>query len=76
MFYLRVCIIGGHILLFEMFYWGTCFTVGLSYRMIYCTGGHLLHEDKFNWMVCPIASHVSHEGMSYRWTCLAGVHVI
>ena len=29
MFYLRVCIIGGHVPLFEMSYWGTCFTGGL-----------------------------------------------
>ena len=36
MFYLRVCIIGGHVLLFEMSYWGTCFT-----------GGHILQDDMF-----------------------------
>ena len=38
MFYLRVGIIvgiiGGHILLLEMSYWGTCFT-----------GGHILLDD-------------------------------
>ena len=45
--------------------------------MICCTEGHILYEDRFNWRVCPIGSHVLHEGMSYRWTCLAVVlHVI
>ena len=28
MFYLRVGIIGGRVLLLEMSYWGTCFTEG------------------------------------------------
>ena len=36
MFSSRVCIIGGHILLFEMSYWGTCFT-----------GVHILQDDLF-----------------------------
>ena len=45
--------------------------------MICCTEGCILYEDRFNWKVCPIGSHVLHEGMSYRWTCLAVVlHVI
>ena len=34
MFYLRVGIIGGHILLLEMSYWGTYFTEDISYWMI------------------------------------------
>ena len=34
MFYFWVCIIGGHVLLFERPYWDTCFT-----------GGHILHDD-------------------------------
>ena len=34
MFYLRVGIIGGHILQFKMSYWGTCFT-----------GGYILQDD-------------------------------
>ena len=34
MFYLRVCIIGGRVLLFEMSYWGICIT-----------GGHILQDD-------------------------------
>ncbi len=58
MFYLRVGIIGGHVLLLR------CLTVvhvlqeGIPYRMICCTGGHILYEDRFNWRVCPIGSHV------------------
>ena len=45
--------------------------------MICCTERHILYEDRFNWRVCPIGSRVLHEGMSYRWTCLAVVlHVI
>ena len=28
MIYLRICILGGHVLLFEMSYCGTCFTRG------------------------------------------------
>ena len=38
--------------------------------------GDTLYWDKFNWRVCPVGSHVFREGMSYRWICLAGVHVI
>ena len=34
MFYFRVDIVGGHVLLFELSYWGTCFT-----------GGHILQDD-------------------------------
>ena len=76
-FYLRVGIIGGHVLLFEMSYWCTCLQEGISYRMFCCTGGHILYEDRFSWRVCPIGYHVLHEGMSYRLTCLAVVlHVI
>ena len=34
MFYLRVCIIGGHVLQFMLFHWNTCFA-----------GGHILLDD-------------------------------
>ena len=44
MFYLRVCIIGGHDLLFEMSYWGTCFF----------KGGYILQDDML-YRVCPIS---------------------
>ena len=60
-----VCIIGGHVLLFQMPYWGTCFTRGhiLQDDLLY---GHLLYEDRFNWRVCPIGA------MYYMWACLTG----
>ena len=43
MFHLRVCTIGGHVLLFKMSYWGIFFFLqeGISYRIICCTRGHL-----------------------------------
>ena len=34
MFYLRVCIVGGHVLQFMLLHWNTCFT-----------GGHILLDD-------------------------------
>ena len=55
---MRVCIIGGHVLLFEMSYWGTCFTGVYILQDDLLYTGHLLYEDRFNWMVCPIESHV------------------
>ena len=41
--------------------------------MICFIEGHNLFEDRFNWKVCTIGSHVLHEGMSYRWTYLATI---
>ena len=31
---------------------------------------------KVYWKVCLVGSHILHDGMFYRWTCLAGVHVV
>ena len=58
-----------------MYYRRACFKVGhiLQDNLLY--RGTLLYEDRFDWKACPIGSHVLHEGMSYRWTGLAGVHV-
>ena len=69
MFYRRACFAVQDVLL------GYVLQEGIFYRMI-CYTGDTLYEDKFNWMVCSIGSHALHEGMSYRWTCLAGIHVI
>ena len=59
-----------------MSYWSTCFTGGISDRLIHLMGEHHLHKDRFYCRVCIITSHVLHGGMSYRWMCLAGVYVV
>ena len=79
MFHLRVYIIEGHVLLFEVFLLGYMF-----YRRAYLTGQFVIQGDTFNWRVCPIRSHVLHEGMSCRslvelfcrGTCKMSGHVL
>ena len=72
MFYLRVCIIGGHVLQFIPFHWNTGICVlqeGIFYWMIHYIGGQLLYGDRFaGW-------YVLEEFMYYMKACLAGGHV-
>ena len=42
----------------------------MFYRMAYLAGSFVLQEDT-SYMRTELL-----EGMSYRWTCLAGVHVL
>ena len=55
MFCLRVCIIGEHVLLFEMSYWSTCFT-----------GGHILLDDLLYKGIPLICGQIQVVDMSYR----------
>ena len=73
MSYLRVGIIGGHVLLFKMSYWCTCLQEGISYRIFVVQGD----TSYMRTGLTGGGSHVLHEGMSYRWTCLTVLlHVI
>ena len=69
MFYLRVCIVGGHILLFEMSYWGTCFTRGYILQ-------DDMQEGMYFWKTCVSAGHVFHESMCHGRTCEVGGQVL
>ena len=60
MFYLGVCIVGGHILLFKMSYWDTCF----------------MEEGMYYWKTCVSAGYVFHESMCCGRTCEVGGHVL
>ena len=48
----------------------------LSYRKIHPTGRHTLQEDRFYCFVCIIRGIALLNGMSYRWKCLTGVHIL
>ena len=44
--------------------------------MICFIEGHIIYEDRFNWRVFIIGSHVLHDGMSYRWTYLVIIVIL
>ena len=68
MFYLRICIVGGHILLLEISYWVHVLQEGISYRMICrraCISGRRVN-----------VGHVFYESMCYGRTCEVGGYVL
>ena len=60
----------GHIFLEYMSFRMICFMRAYVLREVMLYRGHLLDEERFYWWVCLIGSHVVHDGISYRWTCL------
>ena len=50
MFFLRVCIIGGHVSLFMLFHWNTCFA-----------GRYVLEEVIYYMRACLAGGHVQLE---------------
>ena len=46
----------------------------LYYRKTRLTGQVL--QDRSYWCVCIIEGHALLKGMTYRWKCLTGVHVL
>ena len=84
MSYDRSCIGGVHVFrmayltIYCVFCWKSCLTDGHVFMRVCIIGGMFCSSKclTFYWRVYLIGSLVIHEGMSYRWTCLVGAHVV
>ena len=72
------CFSGVHVFQDDMSYGAYILRKVMLCRRKCLVGGHedTLDEERFYWRECLIGSHILHDGMSYRRTCLAGVHAI
>ena len=78
MAYLAICTV----LLKDISYWITCFTLGYVYRraclrvQVVFTGVHVLQKGIFYWMICLTGGHLLYENRFYWRVCLTGSHVL